>query len=127
MTHAQTHSRLPGPWLVADIGGTNARFGWVEGAGGEVAQVVSIPTAGHAGPAAAVATYLRQRADALGAQYRAPRAAAFAVATALTGDRVALTNSGWDFSRRDLQQALGLEALLLLNDFEALAMSLPRL
>ena len=57
----------------------------------------------------------------------APRAAALAVATALAGDRVALTNSGWDFSRRELQHALGLEALLLLNDFEALAMSLPRL
>ena len=127
MTQAETRSPPPGPWLVADIGGTNARFGWVEGAGAEVTQVVSIPTAGHAGPAAAAAAYLRQRADALGAHYRAPRAAALAVATALAGDRVALTNSGWDFSRRELQQALGLQALLLLNDFEALAMSLPRL
>jgi len=55
MTQVETRSQLPGPWLVADIGGTNARFGWVEGAGGKVTQVVSIPTAGHAGPAAAAA------------------------------------------------------------------------
>jgi glucokinase len=40
---------------------------------------------------------------------------------------VAFTNSPWRLSRQTLQAALGLESLLLLNDFEALALSLPRL
>jgi glucokinase len=49
------------------------------------------------------------------------------VATAVGGDRIAFTNSGWAFSRAATQAALGLDELLILNDFEALALSLPRL
>ncbi|MEO7245871.1 MAG: glucokinase, partial [Rubrivivax sp.] len=37
------------------------------------------------------------------------------------------TNSPWRLSRRTLRSALGLESLLLLNDFEALSLALPRL
>jgi glucokinase len=118
---------LPGPWLVADIGGTNARFGWLASCAGPVEHVATIPAAGHAGPAEAAQDYLQQLALRLGTGYRPPRAGAFAVATAVGGDRVEFTNSGWAFSRRDTQRALALDELLLLNDFEALAMSLPRL
>jgi glucokinase len=49
------------------------------------------------------------------------------VATAVGGDWVDFTNSNWAFSRTALQQELDLQALLVLNDFEALALSLPRL
>ena len=49
------------------------------------------------------------------------------MATAVGGDHIAFTNSGWAFSRRAAQAALGLDELLVLNDFEALALSLPRL
>jgi len=117
---------LPGPWLVADIGGTNARFGWLASGAGPVEYVATIPAAGHAGPAEAAQDYLQQLAQRLGTGYRPPRAGALAVATAVGGDRVEFTNSGWAFSRHDTQRALGLDELLLLNDFEALAMSLPR-
>ena len=117
-----------GPWLVADVGGTNARFGWVSGEPGAVVQhVEKLPAAGHAGPVDAVHAYLGAMRERLGAAYRPPRRAAVAVATAITGDEVAFTNSHWRFSRRQLQADLGLEALLVLNDFEALALSLPRL
>lgn len=109
------------PWLVADIGGTNARFGWVEEPGGAVRHVVKLPVADHAGPAQAAAAYLRD------AGLPPPRKAAIAVATAVQGDVVDLTNSHWRFSRAALQADLGLQALLVLNDFEALALSLPRL
>ena len=118
---------LPGPWLVADIGSTNARCGWLASGAGPVEYVATIPAAGHAGPAEAAQDYLEQLAQRLGTSYRPPRAGAFAVATAVGGDRVEFTNSGWAFSCRDTQRALGLDELLLLNDFEALAMSLPRL
>ncbi len=116
-----------GPWLVADVGGTNARFGWVEGAGAAVQHIEKLPAAGHAGPADAVRTYLDGVRQQLGAAYRPPRRAAVAVATAISGDEVAFTNSHWRFSRRQLQADLDLDALLVLNDFEALALSLPRL
>ncbi len=117
---------LPRPWLVADIGGTNARFGWV-GDDGLVTQVQTLRASAHDGPAAAAQAYLGAVQATLGAAYRAPQAAAFAVATAVVGDQVRFTNSGWTFSASSVRQQLGLQQLLMLNDFEALALSLPRL
>ncbi|MFY7864528.1 glucokinase [Roseateles sp.] len=115
------------PCLVADVGGTNARFAWVASAGAPVSDIAVLPVHAHAGPAAAAQSYLAQLQISLGAGYQAPRRAAMAVATAVAGDRVELTNGHWSFSRQELQQALGLDSLLVLNDFEALALSLPRL
>jgi len=126
-TPSQPAPGVAKPWLLADIGGTNARFGWLDDGAAELGHVHTLPTAGHAGPAEAARAYLAQLAQTLGAAYRAPRGGAFAVATAVGGDRVAFTNNGWNFSRSATQLSLGLDQLLLLNDFEALALSLPRL
>jgi len=129
MTEARP-SAAPGvsrPWLLADIGGTNARFGWLDDASAEVGHVRTLPTADHAGPAEAARAYLAELAQTLGAAYRAPRGGAFAVATAVGDERIAFTNNGWNFSPRSTQAQLGLDQLLMLNDFEALALSLPRL
>jgi glucokinase len=115
------------PWLVADIGGTNARFGWIDGATQGVQRVDKLPVADHAGPAQAVRAYLARLKHELGASYRPPQRAAFAMATAIDGDAIAFTNSHWSFSHHALQVELGLQTLLILNDFEALALSLPRL
>ena len=118
---------LARPWLVADIGGTNARFGWLADGSEVVAHVATLRGADHASPAAAALAYLAQLAQQLGGAYSPPRAGAFAVATAVGGDQVAFTNSGWVFSREATRQQLAMDALLILNDFEALALSLPRL
>ncbi len=118
---------LARPWLLADIGGTNARFGWLDDGAAAPSHVLSLPAAGHAGPAAAARHYLAQLRDRLGIAYCPPRAAAWAVATAVAGDEVRFTNSGWSFSRAATRAELGLDELLVLNDFEALALSLPRL
>jgi glucokinase len=83
--------------------------------------------ADHAGPAEAASAYLAALAPRLGKTWQAPRRAAFAVATAVSGDRVSFTNSRWDFSREGVRQALGLESLAIVNDFEALALALPHL
>ena len=118
------------PRLLADIGGTNARFGLQGSPGTPVGHVRQLPVAGFAGLAEAAQAYLAEVADDLAADAAAgtaprPRWAALAVATAVNGDRVAFTNSHWDFSRSAVQCALGLDGLLVLNDFEALALSLP--
>ena len=113
----------PYPWLVADVGGTNARFGTVSGPGAAVEDVRVLPVAGHAGPAAAVRAYLAERPAGL----PLPQSAAFALATPVHLDRIALTNGAWDFSRSATQAELGLKTFLCLNDFEAQALSLPRL
>jgi glucokinase len=112
---------------VADVGGTNARFAWVAAPGAAVAHVRVLPVAAHAGPEVAVHAYLAELELLLGSDFAPPRSAAFALATALEGDLIELTNADWSFSRQQLQQALGLDVLLVLNDFEALALSLPRL
>ncbi|OYU68379.1 MAG: glucokinase, partial [Burkholderiales bacterium PBB5] len=115
------------PRLVADIGGTNARFGWVAAPGAPVTQVRKLSVPDFAGPAEAARAYLDERARLSDDDGRAPCHAAFAVATAVGGDHIAFTNSHWAFSREAVQAALGLDSLLMLNDFESLALSLPRL
>lgn len=109
------------PYLIADIGGTNARFALVRAAQAEITDVVSLRCADFAGPLEAAQAYLAQCALAPGE----PRQAAFAVAAAIEGDTVKLTNSAWSFERSSVKQALGVEKLLICNDFEALAHSLP--
>lgn len=57
----------------------------------------------------------------------APRSASLGVATPVTGDVVRMTNLAWTFSIASLSQATGLERVLVINDFEALARGLPTL
>lgn len=52
---------------------------------------------------------------------------ALAVAGTVQGDEVVLTHKGWRFSVAALREALGLDTLLVVNDFTALAMALPHL
>lgn len=123
--HVTSHQQ---PWVVADIGGTHARFAWVDQAGHAVQQVQTLPTTEFSGPAQAMQHYLAQlpaehqrRAQAQGL------CAAWALATAVDGDWLEMTNARWRFSRHAEQQRLGLQALRVFNDFEALAWSLPHL
>ncbi|MFX1678015.1 glucokinase [Mitsuaria sp. CC2] len=113
------------PWLVADIGGSNARFAWVDGPGKGVAHVRKLPVAHYESLRDAAEAYLKELAG-LGISTR-PKRASLALATAIKSDRIELTNSHWTFSRSELQAGLGLDELRLLNDFEALALSLPGL
>jgi glucokinase len=118
---------LPRPWLLADIGGTNARFGWLAAGSDDIAHVMSLRGTDHASVGPAARAYLHTLQQLLGDAYAPPGAAAFAVATPVTGDAITFTNSGWAFSRQALRDELGLQVLLVLNDFEALALSLPGL
>lgn len=115
------------PRLLADIGGTHARLAWVQAPQTAPDHLQTLPVAAHTGPAQAVRAYLQTVQAQLGARWQAPRSAAFAVATAVSGDAVRFTNSPWAFSAQALRQELGLDALRVVNDFEALALALPRL
>ncbi|MFZ6751500.1 glucokinase [Undibacterium sp. Ren11W] len=115
------------PWLLADIGGSNARFGLKLSKDAEISHIRTIPVALHATPVMATQTYLDEVSDIMGDSFQSPCKAAFAVATAVTDDQVAFTNSHWSFSRTKVQDELKLTNFLVLNDFEALALSLPRL
>ncbi len=110
------------PALVADIGGTNARFALATfGAGRpELSRIEKLATADFASLQQAAAHYL----DGCGER---PRRAALAVACPVRGDEIRLTNRAWSFSRRELAVSLGLDALTVLNDFGAAARALPAL
>jgi glucokinase len=112
--------------VVADIGGTNARFACVGAPGGAVEQVRTLPVAAHATVIDALRVYLHQVGLSAKADLGATRVA-LAVASTVTGDHVALTNGPWSFSQQEVLRTLGAQRLVVLNDFEALALSLPRL
>jgi glucokinase len=114
------------PWLVADIGGTNARFGLVSGPDAQVRHVVALRCAEYASPQEAALAYLDRLAAELGRRPQ-PRLAGFALATPIDGDAIKLTNSAWVLARVEAQRALGVQHLHLFNDFEVLALALPHL
>lgn len=113
------------PRLLADIGGTNARFA-LELAPQQFAEVQVLPCNAYPDLRSAISAYLS------GVQSRVPAAAAIdqaalAIANPVVSDIVSMTNHHWSFSIRDLRQALGFKTLLVVNDFTALAMALPHL
>lgn len=106
--------------IVGDIGGTHARFALLDEANmPQRLQVMAV--ADFAGPVEAMQAYLAASA------IPTPSAAAIAIAAPVHDGVVALTNAAWSFSRESITTRLGLRKLLLLNDFSALALSLPRL
>lgn len=112
---------MTAPGLIADIGGTNARFALVD-RDGRVSEAKVMPCAAHRSPAAAAKAYL----DGLALEVR-PARGAFAVASPIEGDRIRLTNHDWDFSIEATRTALGLDRLRIVNDFVAVALAVPRL
>ncbi|MBF0324405.1 MAG: glucokinase [Alphaproteobacteria bacterium] len=105
------------PALIADIGGTHARFALVDESGA-IGEMMVYRCREHAGPAEAAQLFLDHMKPA-----KAPVAGAFAVASALSGDRVEMTNAAWSFSIAELQARLGFERLQVVNDFTAVALS----
>jgi glucokinase len=120
MTAANPPSDLPLPCLVGDIGGTNARFalvgpGPVERLGPFQVETAAYPTIVDAIDTAVLGHLFPVR----------PRSAVLALAAPIRGDIIPLTNSPWAIAPRQLIELLGLEEVVLLNDFEALSLSLP--
>lgn len=109
----------PNSSLVADIGGTNARFALLQG--GRPCHLQVLQTADYENLQAAIRFYLGATPGAR------PTSAAFAVASPVTGDAVRLTNRNWSFSIDELGKDLGFQSLAVVNDFAAVALSVPRL
>ncbi len=110
------------PRLLGDVGGTNVRFA-LETAPQRIGPVTALKVADFASLEAAMRHYL----DRLPPGTARPRHAAVGLANPVTGDRVKLTNHAWAFSISEMQRALGLDLLVALNDFTALALGLPHL
>jgi len=104
--------------LVADIGGTNARFAITE-PGSYPSNVRKLPTAQYPGLVEAVDDYL--------SGVPTLEEAVLAVAGPVLGDEVAFTNSAWRFSIDDVRKRLGLRRLVVINDLVAHALSVAAL
>ncbi|HEX7776526.1 MAG TPA: glucokinase [Parvibaculum sp.] len=114
-------------FLVADIGGTNARFALAAAQGGEIS--VDAPsvwlTALYESLDIALDTFLKEKGK--------PRLDAVAVCAAgpIEGEgataSISMTNCPWDVSVAALARATGVAKPLLMNDFAALALAVPEL
>jgi glucokinase len=110
----------PWPALVVDLGGTNIRLGLVDGPSGEPRAIKERLLADGGDFEQAIADYLQS----IGGRVAA---GALAVNGPVTADEVKPSNSTWHFSISNLKRALKFERLVVINDFHALALALPRL
>ncbi|WP_096084803.1 glucokinase [Agaribacterium haliotis] len=108
------------PFIVADVGGTNARFALVtDKLDGEFQLKCTRIYKGSefANFDLVMEDYLAQLDGVK------PHAACVAIAGPIDGDAVKMTNLPWHFSQRELKQRFDLQAFNAINDFTAMAMA----
>lgn len=106
--------------LLADIGGTNARFALVDN--GAVGPIDVLAVADHQRAGDAIAHYLARHSSGMRVE-----AAAIGVAGPVDSGRGVFTNSNWAVDAAELRATFGFDTVRVVNDFVALAWSLPRL
>ncbi|HBM91271.1 MAG TPA: hypothetical protein DD400_05305 [Rhodospirillaceae bacterium] len=104
--------------ILADIGGTNARFAVLDEAG-EIKQVKIYSVRENPTFIGALLNFRDTQCQ----DYKIV-ALALAVAGPVLGDIVPFTNSDWVCDRQEIIKAFGTETVFILNDFEAVAVAL---
>lgn len=106
--------------LLADIGGTNARFAVL--AEGKVGPIAHMAVSDYGSFREALGVYLTSvpEADTI-------RSTVLAASGTIRNDRCTLTNNRWVIDATELRAAHRLSTVRLLNDFEAVAWALPHL
>jgi glucokinase len=117
---------FPYPCLLADVGGTNARFAMVETPGGPMSPMLRL----RSGAEADFSVTVRCALETGG--FPAPRSFLLAVAGPVQKRRAVLTNAATSrgalvIDGPVLSGQLGLDQGLMFNDFEALCVALPYL
>lgn len=107
------------PRLLADIGATNARFA-LQTASGAISAIEVLRGDDFPDLGSAIRAYHQLHPVSI-------RHAVVAIANPVNGDDVRMTNRNWAFSIRQLRDTLGLDTLLVINDFAALARAIPLL
>lgn len=105
--------------LLGDIGATNARFSLLSN--GNLSAISSFGVAEFGQFTDALAIFIKEHC-----RQTQIHKALLAVAGPVKGERVALTNSSWVIDTSELQTVFGLRVRIV-NDFEAVALSLPSL
>lgn len=119
---------LPMEWkLVADIGGTNARFGLASSAEYPLTSIEHFqvfPCADYDSIQDVVHAYLNVLPES---KREAIKEACVAIAGPTESDLVEVTNLSWEFSKTAVAEEVGLSRFEVINDFSALALSCPYL
>ncbi len=111
---------FPYPILISDIGGTNARFAFTETAASPLVNLVNAGASQFPG-------FIEVCNAVIAQSLIKPASLIVCAAGPVNGRSAGLTNINWRIDGPETAKALGLEQGLLLNDFEALALSLPAL
>jgi glucokinase len=93
---------------------------------GHLEAVAVLPCDDYASLLDAITAYM-DSSDARAAGSARVRHAAIAIANPIDDDTIRMMNHHWFFSIEAMRDALGLDTLLVVNDFTALAMALPYL
>ena len=101
--------------LIADVGGTNARFALVEVGSLNPTQVVNLAVEESPNIDVAIESYLQQ----IGSDV--PERVCIAIACPTHLDMISMTNSGWKFSKSELQAKFDFKTLSVINDYAAMA------
>jgi glucokinase len=107
--------------LIGDIGGTNARFALASPDGPGFSNELTLHCADYETADQAIAHYLERSGS------NEPDATCLAAAGPVVDGCVRLTNNHWVIDSRELQQKYPSTSVQLLNDFEAIAYSIPLL
>ena len=109
-----------GPRLLADVGTSNIRF-VLETAPRRFESAAVLPCADFPDLERALRAYLQSQGLPGGVRH-----AALSLPNPTGGDLIQLTNHPWRFSVEALRRSLGLQTLLAINDYTALAMGLTQ-
>lgn len=106
--------------IVGDIGGTHIRFALCRNVH-DIGRIWVRRTADYHDLETPLREYIAQD------DMPAVKTAIIGIANPVSGDHITMTNASWAFSIEATRKALGLDQLVLLNDFSALALALPHL
>ena len=104
--------------ILADIGGTNARFALLVDT--EPTLITTYAVANYPSPVEAARAYL----DGPAAGYQ-PQTAVMAAAGPVVNGRISMTNATWVVDAKQIRSGLALKSARVVNDFEALGWALP--
>jgi len=107
--------------LVGDIGGTNARFAIADADRPGFSREITLACGDFDSANSAIREYLAQ------ANAPDPDIICFAAAGPIVDGRVRFTNNHWSLDAHELRDSFDARAIKLLNDFEAIAYSIPSL
>ena len=107
--------------LIGDIGGTNARFALASPDGVSFEKSLTLKCADFPSSVAAIRHYLDEVAAS------SPVAICLAAAGPVIDETINVTNNHWTLSAEEIRRELETDKVRLMNDFEAVAWSIPHI